>query len=310
MTVDELLPAVTAAVSRSSRRTYQSGFRRLAADLGDQDLTRVRLADLQRLRDEIQRAAGERTVARAVRTGRALRSYDPDAYGKGAAGNFVSSAKFFFAYATAAGLVPQSPAAALTAPRRPPAPERPLEETELHDLWAVATTTGKDPVLDGHLLRFIRHTAARREGCLNLTLGQLNLGRRSVTLSEKYGHGRELPLALPVLQDLAALAAERGATAGADQVFRYRDGTPMTRRRFNSLFDRIDRHLGWTEPLDVGAHWLRHTTLADIAAVSDIRVAAAYAGHAPEALGVIGRYTRVTFTDLVDAYEAVFGPRG
>ena len=81
----------------------------------------------------------------------------------------------------------------------------------------------------------------------------------------------------------------------------------MTRRRFNSLFDRIDRHALFTEPLDVSAHWIRHTTLADIAAVSGLRVAAAYAGHAPESLGVIGRYTRVEFEDLVDAYEAVFG---
>ena len=72
----------------------------------------------------------------------------------------------------------------------------------------------------------------------------------------------------------------------------------MTRRRFNSLFDRIDRHALFTEPLDVSAHWIRHTTLADVAAVSGLRVAAAYAGHAPESLGVIGRYTRVDFEDL------------
>ena len=84
---------------------------------------------------------------------------------------------------------------------------------------------------------------------------------------------------------------------------------PSTRRRFNTIFDRVDRNVGWTEPLDVGAHWIRHTTLADIAAVADVRVAAAYAGHSPDELGVIGRYTQVTFEDLCDAYEALFGPR-
>jgi site-specific recombinase XerD len=81
----------------------------------------------------------------------------------------------------------------------------------------------------------------------------------------------------------------------------------LTRRRFNSLFDRIDRHTDFTEALDVSAHWIRHTTLADIAAVSDLRVAAAYAGHSTGSLGVIGRYTAVTFEDLQDAYRAVFG---
>jgi site-specific recombinase XerD len=239
-----------------------------------------------------------------------LPSYDPDAYGRGAAENFVRATRFFYTRACKAGILAHSPASHLTAPRRSRAPERPLTVEELEQIWLAATTTGDDRELDGLLLTFLRHSAARREGAINLTLDGLNGQRRSVTLTEKNGDRRELPMAAWLLTDLTSLARSRGARGAGDSVFRYRTGAPLTRRRFNTLFDRIDQVLVWTEPLDVGAHWLRRTTLADIAAVADIRVATAFAGQSPGSLGVIGRYTQVTFEDLEDAYEAVFGPRG
>jgi site-specific recombinase XerD len=310
LTVEDLAPVAIAAISPNSRRTYRTGIRRLVADLGDRPLDTVTLADLESIRDRARLEVGTRTVQRARSSGRRLRSYDPDAYGRGAAENFVSATRFFFGRAVAGGHLADSPAKALRAPARPQPPERPLEPDELEDMWRVASTTGRDTPLDTRLLQFLRHTAARREGCLNLALDHLHRRRGTVTLTEKYGQSREQPLARAQLADLAGFAIGRGASGPGDAVFRYRDGTPMTRRRFASLFDRMDRQLSWTQPLDVGAHWIRHTTLADIAAASDVRVAAAFAGHRPEELGVIGRYTQVTFADLVAAYEAVFGSRG
>ncbi|MBM7804199.1 site-specific recombinase XerD [Geodermatophilus bullaregiensis] len=310
MRVHELVPEVLSAMSDKSRPTYARGIRLLDAELGGYELADVRLTDLERLRDRLQSEVGVATVKRARAVGRRLLAYDPDAHGKGAAENFVRAARFFFRYACKAGLLSQSPAIELKPPRRRRAPERPLTESELIQIWDVAVHTGKDPQLDELLLTFLRHTAARREGCLNLSLDQLHHDRRSITLTEKGGEARELPLAAWILVRLDSLARARGAVGPGSSVFRYRTGAPLTRRHFNALFDRIDRHLGWTEALDVATHWIRHTTLADIAAVSDIRVAAAFAGHAPGSLGVIGRYTQVTFEDLVAAYERVFGPRG
>jgi integrase len=310
ITISELMEPVLAAISPKSRPTYRTGLRLLEQRLGDRPLDAVRLTDLEALRDETRREVGRRTVERARAHGRRLRSYDPDAHGRGAAENAVRAIRFFFTYARKAEYLSASPADRLQAPRRPPAPERPLTETELAQIWHTATTTGRDPDLDGIVLTFLRHTAARREGAINLALDHLNRPRRSVTLTEKHGDSRELPLAHWLLIELDGFARSRGAEHAGDPVFRFHDGTPLSRRRFNSLFDRLDRHLVWTEALDVGAHWIRHTTLADIAAVSDIRVAAAFAGHSPGSLGVIGRYTQVEFDDLVAAYEAVFGPRG
>jgi site-specific recombinase XerD len=159
------------------------------------------------------------------------------------------------------------------------------------------------------LLDFLRHTAARRGGVLNLRRAHLHHAQRAVTLSEKRGIVRTLPLSGGMLRRLDDFSRARGGHRPQDHVFRYRHGTPLTRKHFNSLFDRLDRHCDWSEQLDVGAHWLRHTTLSDIAAVSGVRVAQAYAGHKPAHRNTIELYTAVDFDDLVDAYERLFGPR-
>jgi site-specific recombinase XerD len=306
VTVNEALPAVLAAIPRPSHRTYASGLRVLARRLGDRELGDVKLVDLRALRDAIERETGDRIVARATERGRHLRSYDPRAFGQGAAANFVMAVRFLFRYALDVEWVDSSPAEALETPMRHPALRRPLRPEELEEIWRVATTTGQDPELDTNLLTFLRHTAARRQGCINLRVGHVQPEREQVILTEKYGHTRVLPFDPTIGRQLLAFAASRGSSASADPVFRYRSGAPLTRRRFNSLFDRIDRHTAFTEALDVSAHWIRHTTLADIAAASDIRVAETYAGHSLTGLGVIGKYTAVTFEDLQDAYRAVF----
>ncbi|WP_170856813.1 tyrosine-type recombinase/integrase [Geodermatophilus africanus] len=269
----------------------------------------MRLIDLEQHRDSVRREVGATQVRRAEARGRELRSYDPDAHGHGAAENYVRSARFFFRAAVKDGLLDGSPAADLEAPPRPPAPERPLTEDELSELRRIAAGTGKDPDLDVMLLDFLRMTAARREGALNLRRAHLHHAQRAVTLSEKRGSVRTLPLSGDMLRRLDDFSRDRGGHRPQDHVLRYRNGEPLTRRRFNSLFDRLDRHCDWSEQLDVGAHWLRHTTLSDIAAVSGLRVAQAYAGHKSGRRSAIEIYTQVEFDDLVAAYEQVFGPR-
>ncbi|QWZ09678.1 tyrosine-type recombinase/integrase [Nocardioides panacis] len=307
--MSDLTDTVLARVSPKSLPTYRPGILLLAKEHGHRLLEEVRLPDLERLRDQTRYEVGLRKVEMARQRGRLLRSYDPDSYGRGAAENCVRALRFYFRYAVAAGHLTINPALDLTAPRRATAPERPLREHELVDIWRGALDGSADPELDALLLQFLRETAARREGCLNLCIDHLDLTNCLVTLTEKGGDTRELPLSRKLLTRLQAFAVSRGANRPGDAVFRYQRGTPLTRRRFNVIFDRVDRNCRWTEPLDVGAHWIRHTTLADIAAVADIRVAATYAGHSPDELGVIGRYTKVTFDDLVAAYERLFGPR-
>lgn len=307
-TVHGFLPTVRSRCPRSSLVTYQAGFDRLDQHFGQRPVRSIASGELEVLRDQVRHDSGAQTVARAHERGRPLRSYDVDAHGYGAAENFVRSARYFFRLAVEAGILERSPAAAVAVPRRPPPPERALTEAELADIYEIATSTGNDPRLDTLLVEFLRETAARRGGALSLRLGDLDYRRGAVTLTEKLYRSRDVPCGRALLRELDAFARERGARADSDVVFRYANGRPLTRRRFNSLFDRIDRHLGWTERLDVGAHWIRHTTLTDIAQVSGLRVAAAYAGHEPESGPTIYRYTKVSFEELQAAHVALFGP--
>jgi site-specific recombinase XerD len=289
--------------------TYASGYRRLITAYGPSPLTEVTLADLTLLREQTRREVGARVVTEARRRERPLLSYDIDAHGAGAAENLVRAVRHYFRCAVDDGLLERSPADRLSAPPRPPAPERALLEAELLDIFRIASTTGNDPELDRLIVTTARETAARREGLLNLTLSGLAVDRAAVTLSEKQGRIRRLPLRRALLAELDEFAHRRGARAAGDAVLRYNDGRPLTRRRFNTLFDRIDRQSSWTTELAVGIHWLRHTTLTDIAAVAGQRVATAYAGHSPNGKDTILRYTTVTFEELAAAYEAIFGPR-
>lgn len=306
-TVRQLAPLALTAMTTKSRVTYKPGVDRLVGALGDRELDRINLVELESIRDAVRTKVGKERVRDALRQHRRLPSYDPDAYGTGAAENFVRATRFLFRYAVKTkNLVGENPAADLRAPTRPPVLRRPLTTDELEQIWHVATTTGDDPELDRRLLTFIRHTAARREGCLNLSLDHLDVARGTVTLAEKRGHVRVLPLQPAFAEDLVGFANSRGARQPGDRVFRHANGRDISRARFVMIFNRVDRHLGWTEPLKVGPHWIRHTTLADILAVSDVRVSEAYAGHSPASLGTIGLYTRPTPDDLRAAYDAVF----
>jgi integrase len=304
-TIDEYLPRVLAACPPTCR-TYRKGLARFAARYGARPLTDVTALDLRTQRDEIHHAVGHDRVQAARRRGRRLRSTSPRSHGQGAAENYVRAVRFFFECARLDGLVAASPAKDVPVPRRLPPPERALTAGELGELFAVARL-GDDPDLDVLIVLLLRHTAARRQGLLDLTLDALSQPGRAV-LTEKYGVIRDVPLHPSLAEQALALAHARGARHPEDGVLRYRDEHPLTSRRLDTLFDRLDAHTTWSEPLEVAAHWIRHTTLTDIEAVAGPRVAAAYAGHAADSVGVIGRYVSVDFEDLQAAYLAVFGP--
>lgn len=305
-TVAAYLPRAEQLCPAKSRDTYNAGYQRLGKTYGPLRLAAVRLPDLQLLRDRTRFEVGQARVQAARQSGRRLASYDPDAHGHGAAENLVRATRRFFRNAVDDGLLESSPAAGLNAPRRPMPPERALTSAELAVLYRVASQTGDDPELDTRVVTFLRHTGCRREGALNLTLGAFRRDRPSVLVTEKFGESRELPLAVALIDDLVSFARARGARSGDDAVFRFRDGHPLTYRRFDTLFNRLDQYTDWSEALDVGAHWLRHTTITDVAAVAGLAVAAAYAGHRSEPKNPTLRYVDVDFSGLLQAYQRLF----
>ena len=45
------------------------------------------------------------------------------------------------------------------------------------------------------------------------------------------------------------------------QLLRYRNGRPITSRRYDHLWQRLGRHLPWVQTQQISMHWIRHTTL-------------------------------------------------
>src|SRR6476659_8028098 len=81
---------------------------------------------------------------------------------------------------------------------------------------------------------------------------------------------------------LVAHANERNAQANG-RLLRYRDGKPITHRRYDHLWQRIGANLPWVATQQISTHWLRHTTLTWVERNFGYAVARAYAGHADNA---------------------------
>ena len=128
-----------------------------------------------------------------------------------------------------------------------------------------------------------------------------------MTLYEKFEEQREIPISPRLLEALAVHAEHRAPTCPL--VFHYTDGTCLTNRRFDTIFNRVGRRLQWVRSLGVSLHWIRYTTLTDIRMTSGERVAAAYAGHGDHSGGITGVYTRASFAELQVAHERLFGQR-
>jgi integrase/recombinase XerC len=71
--------------------------------------------------------------------------------------------------------------------------------------------------------------------------------------------------------------AEERHAAPDGRLLRYRDGRPVTYRRYDGLWVRIGRHLPWVRAQQISMRWLHHTWLPLITGLSeaDIRPAMA-----------------------------------
>jgi integrase/recombinase XerC len=95
-------------------------------------------------------------------------------------------------------------------------------------------------------------------------------------------------------------------------LLRYRNGQPLTYRRYDGLFKRIGGHLPWVRTQGISAHWIRYTTLTWVERNFSMAVAHAYAGHL-DGTGDTGKgtvtmtYVRATLADVRAALAALTG---
>ena len=122
---------------------------------------------------------------------------------------------------------------------------RALADHQLAQINEVAGPTGNDPELDSLLLRLHTETACRRGGARALRPSDLDAQQCLIRLQEK-GETIRWPAVSPTLmRHLHLMRDERGTGEPTDQLLRYRDGRPITRRRYDHLWTRIGKHLPW-----------------------------------------------------------------
>jgi len=293
-TVAEYLPQVAAAAGPGARRTYGSYWARMAVVWGDRRLNEIAATDVERMRHE---AAGSARSRRNSRSGRH------------AGEHVIAAARAIFVRAIADGLIEPGAGSAhqVAKPRRLPNTRRALTADEVAQINTAARNGGNDVVLDALILRLHTETACRRGGALGLCLMDLDVHNGQVRLTEKGGTQRWQPITLDLAQRLAEHAHARGAVLPTDWLLRYRDGRPLTSRRYDQLWRRIGQQLPWVAMLGVSTHWLRHTTLTWVERHYGYGIARAYAGHTDSTGPATTTYIKGQVHEIATALAAMTG---
>ncbi|HLL66414.1 MAG TPA: site-specific integrase [Micromonosporaceae bacterium] len=292
-TFAEYIPVVSAAVTAGTRRVYGSYWNRVAAQWGDRRLDEPDPSEIKQLAEYTKTHVVARRNARG---------------GRNAAEHLISALRCLYNHAVADGHLTENPARKVAKPRRLPSTRRAVADARLEEINQVAASTGDDPVLDSLILRLHTETACRRGGALALRPADLDPDQCLILLHEKGETVRWQPVSPTLMRHLLRHVEERPALA-ATRLLRYRDGKPITYRRYDYLWSRIGKHLPWVATQQVSTHWLRHTTLTWVERTFGYAVARGYAGHTDGGsdAGTTATYVRSSLQEIAAALSALTG---
>lgn len=286
-TITEYLPAVEAATTPGAAGTYKTYWKRLDSELGDRQLADVKTSDLQALLKKM-----EGVQRKNQRGGYQMRRSAVQAWRK------------VWSCAMDDGITTTNPAKKLAMPARKPVSRRGLSNQEVQQLFDFFASTGNDPELDTLLFRFHLETGARRGGAIALQRTSIDMNRRSVLLLEKGGKEREMPVTKVLLEQLLAHNIERGGGQGT--VFRYLNGNPLTTRRYDHAWKRVQENPPFPAATEVSIHWARHTAITNQERLGGEAVAAQFAGHQPYRSSVTGLYTTAPTAQVVQTWAQIW----
>ena len=260
-TFAEYVPVVSAAVTAGTRRAYGSYWNRVLEHWGERRLDEIAPSEIRQLMSYVKTHVVARRNARG---------------GRSAEEHLVAALRCLYKHAEDDGLITQSenPARKVDKPRRLPSTRRAVTDDRLAEICQAAADGGDDPELDALLLRLHTETACRRGGALALRPDDLDTVQCLIRLREKGETVRWQPVSPTLMARLVEHGDERHAPPGG-QLLRYRNGRPITARRYDGLWARIGRVLPWVRTQQISMHWIRHTTLTWIE-VSGVASAASF----------------------------------
>lgn len=296
-TFDEYIPQVEDAVSLSTAKTYGSYWKRIRAKWGSRTLLEPTPTEIKQFTEEIKANAVQRRNSRG---------------GRGTAENFIAALRCIYRHAENDELIKpdENPTRRTAKPRRQGSVRHALSDTQMSEINFYAGTTGDDPELDTLLLRLHTESACRTGGALALRPRDLNEDQCLIYLREKDGTARWQPVSRSLMTALLDHAEARGAADHpGGQLLRYRNGNPITHRRYDHLWVRLGRYLPWVITLNVSAHWIRHTTLTWVERNFGFAIAHAYAGHFDEGdtKNATMTYVKAAVHDVAAALSALTG---
>jgi integrase/recombinase XerC len=295
-TFAEYVPVVSATVTSGTRKAYGSYWNRVVEQWGSRRLNEPTPSEIKQLVAYVRANVVPRRNTRG---------------GRSAAENLIAALRCLYKRAEEDGFINErdNPARKVDKPRRLPSTRRAVADTRLAEINQVAATNGDDPELDTLILRLHTETACRRGGALALRPADLDPDQCLVLLREKGETVRWQPVSPTLMAGLVRHTAERHAPEDG-QLLRYRDGRPITHRRYDGLWERIGQHLPWVRTQGISTHWIRHTTLTWVERNFGLPVAHAYAGHT-DGGGDTGTatmtYVRATIAEVAAALAALTG---
>ena len=238
---------MSATVTDGTRKAYGSYWNRVVEQWGTRRLDEPTPSEIKQLVAHVRTNVVPRRNARG---------------GRSAAENLIAALRCLYKRAEDDGLIDErdNPARKVDKPRRLPSTRRAVADTRLAEINQIAATTGDDPELDTLILRLHTETACRRGGALALRPQDLDPVQCLVLLREKGETVRWQPVSPTLMAGLVRHAEERHAPPGG-RLLRYRDGRPVTYRRYDGLWVRIGRHLPWVRTQQISTHWIRHLDL-------------------------------------------------
>jgi integrase/recombinase XerC len=294
-TFAEYIDRVAAVVTPGTQRVYDSYWRKIRREWGDRQLDEPTPLEIKELAERVKATAVIRSNSRGGRT---------------AAEHVISALRCLYRHAIADQLLApgDNPAARVAKPRRLASTRRAIPDSQLTLIFTTAGSTGNDPHLDALLLRLHIETACRRGGALALRPCDLDSTQCLVRLREKGETIRWQPVSPTLMRLLLAHGEERGDRDPTGQLLRYRNGNPITARRYDHLWARLGKHLPWVGRQQITAHWLRHTTLTWVERNFGYAVARAYAGHDDSrAASTTATYVRATLNEVAAALATLTG---
>ncbi|ASR36587.1 integrase [Prauserella marina] len=291
--IRDYVTRVSDAVPAGTRRVYSTYWRRVVEAWGDRRIDEPTPLEIKQLAEDVRHQVVVRKNSRGGRT---------------AAEHLIASLRCLYQHAIADELLSDNPAKRVAKPRRLASTRRAIPDARLAEINYTAGSTGSDPELDLLLLRLHTETACRRGGALALRPQDLDPEQSLVRLREKGETVRWQPVSPTLMRHLISHHEQRGDGQPSAQLLRYRNGRPITARRYDHLWQRIGRRLPWVATQQVSTHWLRHTTLTWVERNFGYAVARAYAGHDGKSdAGTTSTYVRADLQEVAAALAALTG---